>query len=109
MNKKSKEYKSNLVLSDRLKEIMIGLLLGDGNMQTFTKTGKTWRLRILQGGDIHYEYITHLRELFNDWTVMPIRENHEINEKGIIYKKWFFNTLSFEQFEEMLFINVILI
>ena len=47
INKKSKEYKSNLVLRKELKEIMIGLLLGDGNMQTFFETGKTWRLRIL--------------------------------------------------------------
>lgn len=29
---------------------MISLLLGDGNMQTFSK-GKIWRLKIFQGGD----------------------------------------------------------
>jgi hypothetical protein len=40
-NKKNKNYKSSLVLNNKLKEIMIGLLLGDGNMQTFSKTGKT--------------------------------------------------------------------
>jgi hypothetical protein len=41
INKKNKEYKLKLVLNDKLKEILIGLLLGDGNMQTFTKIGKT--------------------------------------------------------------------
>ena len=87
INKKSKEYKSNLVLSKELKEIMIGLLLGDGNMQTFSKTGKTGRLRILQGGENHLEYIRHLRNLLNDWTEMPIRENNETNNSGTIYKK----------------------
>jgi hypothetical protein len=40
-NKKSKEYKSKLVLSDELKQIIIGIILGDGNLQTFTKTGVT--------------------------------------------------------------------
>jgi hypothetical protein len=32
VDKKSKNYKTNLILNDRLKEIMVGLLLGDGNM-----------------------------------------------------------------------------
>jgi hypothetical protein len=41
INKKSKVYKSKLVLSQELKQILVGILLGDGNMQTFTKTGKT--------------------------------------------------------------------
>jgi len=41
LDKKNKEYKANLILDDRLKEIMVGLLLGDGNLQTFSKTGKT--------------------------------------------------------------------
>jgi len=87
-----------MVLNEELKQIMVGLLLGDGNMQTFTRTGTTWRLRILQGGNNHFEYINHLRQLFDDWTVMPIRENHEINKN---YKKWYFNTLCFEQFAEL--------
>lgn len=39
--KKTKEYKANLILDKKLKEIMVGLLLGDGNMQTFSETGKT--------------------------------------------------------------------
>lgn len=90
-----------MVLNDKFKEILIGLLLGDGNMQTFTHIGKTWRLLILQGGDVHYEYIHHLRELFNYWTVMPIRENHEVSKMGLIYKKWFFNSLCFELFSEI--------
>lgn len=80
---------------------MIGLLLGDGNMQTFSKTGKTWRLRIVQGSENHFDYIKHLRKVFDNWTNMPIRESHEINEVNKLYKKWYFNTLSFEQFAEI--------
>jgi len=100
-NKKSKEYKRNLKLNQNLKEIMVGLLLGDGNMQTFSSSGTTWRLRLLQGGDNHFEYIKHLRLLFDDWTVMDLAENHEKNKLGQLYKKWYFNTLSFEQFAEI--------
>jgi len=80
---------------------MIGLLLGDGNMQTFSKTGKTWRFRILQGGENHFEYVTHLRDVFDDWTAMNLAENHEKKKSGKVYKKWYFNTLSFEQFSEL--------
>jgi len=71
INKKSKVNKGNLVLDRHLKEIMVGLLLGDGNMQTFSKTGSTWRIIILQGGDNHFEYVKHLREIFDKWTIMP--------------------------------------
>jgi len=41
IDKKKKEYKSSLILDFNLKEIMIGLLLGDGNLQTFSDTGNT--------------------------------------------------------------------
>ena len=65
IDKKNKEYKASLILDDKIKEIMIGLLLGDGNLQTFSKTGKTWRLRLIQGGENHFDYINHLRLLFD--------------------------------------------
>ena len=84
-----------------LKEIKVGLLLGDGNMQTFSKTSSTWIFRILQRRDNHFEYIKHLREILDSWTVMPIRENNEKNKAGKVYKKWYFNILSFEQFTEL--------
>lgn len=32
---------------------------------------------------------------------MPIRESHEIFKVNKLYKKWYFNTLSFEQFAEI--------
>jgi hypothetical protein len=32
---------------------------------------------------------------------MNLAENHEKNKTGKIYKKWYFNTLSFEQFAEL--------
>jgi len=101
IDKKNKEYKASLILDDKIKEIMIGLLLGDGNLQTFSKTGKTWRLRLIQGGENHFDYINHLRLLFDKWTVMNLTENHENSKTGKIYKKWYFNTLTFEQFAEL--------
>lgn len=91
-----------MILDNHLKEIIVGLLLGDGNMQTFSKDGKTWRLRIIQGGSNHFIYICHLRNLLDAWTKMEIKEYNEVRTiKNKIYKKWYFNTLSFEQFSEL--------
>lgn len=70
-------------------------------MQIFSKTSKTWRLRIVQGGENHLDYIKHLRDVFDNWTNMPIKEYHVINKSNKIYKNWYFNTLSFEQFAEI--------
>ena len=101
MNKKSKFYKDSLVLTNDMRGIIVGLLLGDANLQTFTKHGKTWRLRIVQGGDNHYEYIQHLRTVLDLWTNMDVNTNHERTKDNKVYNKWYFNTLTFTQFAEL--------
>lgn len=91
-------YKNNQIMTERIKSIMLGQLLGDGHMSTHT--GKTWSLTILQGSMKHYEYIVHLRELFDDWTRMSLLENHEV-KPNVTYQKWQFTTLKFAQFSEI--------
>lgn len=91
--------KDKLILSDRLRGIIVGLLLGDGHMRLNHKP-KTCALSFLQG-EIHIDYLIHLREVFDEWTRMPIRSNHETTQTGKIYKKWYFNTLTFSQFYEL--------
>lgn len=94
-------YKKSLIISTELKEIMVVLLLRNGKMQTFSKIGKTGKLRIIQGGENYLDYINHLRNVFDDWTEMPIRENHEcVKDKNKLHRKWYFNILYFEQFSE---------
>lgn len=101
MNKKLKLYKESLVLTNDMRGIIVGLLLGDANMQTFTQHGKTWRLRITQGGNNHFEYIQHLRTLLDPWTDMNLGTNNETTKDGKVYNKWYFNTLTFTQFAEL--------
>lgn len=100
MLKTSATYKKSVVLTDHLQAVLVGLLLGDANMQTFSKTGKTWRVRLLQG-EINLEYLRHLRTILDEFTNMEIASNHEVRANGKEYRKWFFNTLSFEQFAEL--------
>jgi hypothetical protein len=101
MKKTLKSYKESLVLTNDMRGIIVGLLLGDANLQTFTSHGTTWRLRIVQGGDNHYEYIQHLREVLDPWTNMDLGTNHETTKDGKVYNKWYFNTLTFAQFAEL--------
>lgn len=101
MNKKLKLYKDSLVLTNEMRGIIVGLLLGDANLQTFTSHGTTWRLRITQGNDNHYEYIQHLRTVLDPWTNMDLGTNHETTKDGKVYNKWYFNTLTFTQFAEL--------
>lgn len=101
LNKKLKSYKDSLVLTNNMRGIIVGLLLGDANLQTLTRDGKTWRLRIIQGGDNHYEYIQHLRTVLDPWTNMDVGSNHETTKNDKVYNKWYFNTLTFSQFAEL--------
>ena len=57
--------RNNFILPLNLKEILIGLLLGDLYIQKFTKNGNT-NLQFEQGL-VHKDYIFHLYDLFKDY------------------------------------------
>ena len=53
-------------------EVLVGILLGDGSLQTESK-GKTYRLRVCQSEE-HKDYLFHLYSLFENLTSSaPIR------------------------------------
>ena len=51
-----------ITLSKQQKEILVAILLGDGNLET-DNGGKTYRLGVLQS-EQHKEYLFHLYEIF---------------------------------------------
>lgn len=59
----------NLQNSSFLRSVLIGTLLGDASLQTYTQ-GKTWRARFIQG-DLHKSYLFHLYDLFQDYVTTP--------------------------------------
>lgn len=81
-------------LNQNLKEIIFGGLLGDFNLQTYTK-GSTWRLRILQSKRFE-PYVTHLHSHFEPWVQSGVcyttNKPHKVT--GIAYDKCYFNTLT---------------
>ena len=73
-------------LTNIQREILIGILLGDANLQTFNN-GITYRLQILQKNQ---EYCEHLYKVFQNFVTTPPKPI--ITKKGEII--WYFNTLT---------------
>jgi len=96
-------------LNQNLREIVFGGLLGDLNLQTYTK-GASWRLRQLQ--TLKYEpYVVHLHNCFSPWVKTGVcyttNRPHIVTE--VAYSKAYFNTVTIPdlaQFGE-LFLNLI--
>ena len=73
------------------KEALVGLLLGDGNLQTESH-GRIFRLRICQSLS-HKDYVFHLYELFKDFTTSPPVEATSVDKRtGKTYTSWSFST-----------------
>lgn len=85
------EYKQRLNFTDRQKETLIGLLLGDGCLET-ANGGRTYRLKIEQSQS-HQAYVQHLYEVFKEWVLTPPR-HREVVSKGHKSENWVFQTVS---------------
>jgi hypothetical protein len=62
-----------MTLSKQQKEILVGILLGDNNLQT-DNGGKTYRLCVLQS-EQHKEYVFHLYNIFKKFVNTPPKES----------------------------------
>lgn len=84
-------YKEKLKLSDYQKEILIGLLLGDGHLETQNQ-GRTYRLKI-EHTYWQKEYTDWLYQVFKDWVLTPPQEKEQTVNSNL-YKKYWFSTVS---------------
>ncbi len=95
--------KRNLVLSEFQKEVLIGLLLGDGCLER-AKNSSGARLKVSQGGSQH-EFVEWLYEVFKNFVQTPPRvKQANRNDKNHI--EVVFNTLThpdFKHFHEMFY------
>jgi len=78
--------------NDSLKrDLIVGSLLGDGNLQTETK-GRTWRYRALQKAE-HRAYLEHKYAIIADMCSSPPIYGEVLDERtGKIAKRWYFNS-----------------
>ncbi|MBU1292244.1 hypothetical protein KKH07_02060 [Patescibacteria group bacterium] len=90
-----KEQKKKLKLKKNQKEIMIGLILGDGHLETMNK-GRTYRLKVEQSIK-HKDYVDWLYMNFQDFVNTPprIRKSIAFGKETTNYR---FSTLSVGSF-----------
>ncbi len=80
-----------MTLSKQQREILVGILLGDANLQT-DNGGKTYRLRVLQSKQ-DKEYLFHLYEVFKKFVKTPPKESIYFDKRTKRhYKRWSFAT-----------------
>ncbi len=66
------KHVKNLNLTNRQRAILVGLLLGDGHLET-QNSGRTYRLKV-EHGIAQKEYVDWLYEEFKDWVRTPPKE-----------------------------------
>lgn len=89
------ELKRKLKLSLEQREILVGLLLGDGCLET-QNGGRTYRLKIEQS-IAHGEYVRKLHSLFTGWVLSPPRIR-QVNSRGHFSENLVFQTVSHPEF-----------
>lgn len=87
-----------MTLNQHQKDLLIGTLLGDGNLQTATK-GRTWRYRALQKLE-HKEYLQHKYDIMEPFCKSPpiLSETFDPRTKKT-YERLSFNTIVSNQFK----------
>lgn len=84
-------YKKNLKLTKRQRQIIIGKLLGDGHLET-ENNGRTYRLKI-EHSFVQKDYVDWCYYELKDWVrTKPQTKKQKVN--GKTYQKYWFNTLS---------------
>lgn len=81
-----------MTLQQIQKDVLVGCLLGDANLQTETM-GRTWRLRLLHG-ERQKEYIEHKYEIFQEFCSTGVIHSTLPADKrtGNVSSIYFFNT-----------------
>lgn len=80
------------------KQVLIGLLMGNGGLQTLNH-GKTYRFRFVQS-EVRKNYLFHIYKIFQEYVRTPPREMYDSRLSGKVYKGWYFNNLTSPEFNE---------
>jgi len=85
-----KHYKT-MKLNQQQQDLLIGTLLGDGNLQSETK-GRTWRYRALHQAE-HKEYLLHKYDVVKTLCSSPPIYDEIFDQRSQkTDKRWYFNT-----------------
>lgn len=84
-------------LSKLQQEVLVGLLLGNGSLQSFNN-GESFRFRYIQA-ERRKDYLFHVYDIFKELVATPPKLLVETHKNGEIYKKYYFNTLTSSSFK----------
>lgn len=80
-----------MVLSQQQKDLIVGTLLGDGNLQTFN--GNTWRYRAIHKA-AHEPYIFHKYQILKEYCDSPPKYSTFVDPRTkSVYSRFTFQTL----------------
>lgn len=68
--KQLNELKAALKMTKQQREVLVGLILGDGHLGTQDE-GRTWRLVYSQSKERHGAYLEHVHGIFAGWALSP--------------------------------------
>lgn len=68
---KSKSDSTPLKLSNVQREVLVGILLGDGHLES-RSNNRSFRLKVEQSAK-HRAYVEHLFHVFENWTTSPVK------------------------------------
>ena len=90
------DYKQTLQLSSMQREVLVGLLLGDGCLETQNR-GHTYRLKVEQSAR-QEAYVDHLYSVFRDWVLTPPGTRSKRASNGSVTINLAFQTVSHSAF-----------
>ena len=90
-SKNLEAYKKNLILTKTQRDLIIGMLLGDGHLESQDK-GRTYRLKV-EHSIVQKNYVDWLYKEFSKWTGQPPKERIK-NSFGKEKASYGFNTYS---------------
>ena len=90
-SKTIEDYKSKLKLTREQRDILVGLMLGDGHLETQNQ-GKTYRLKI-EYAVTRTDYCNHIYESFQEWVLTPPKPRSK-NSRSHLSQNIAFSTLS---------------
>lgn len=82
---------NKLKLTTKQKEILVGIILGDGHLET-QNSGITYRLKV-EHSIKQKEYVDYLYQIFKEFTISPLKERTRIS-LGKELKSYGFTTIS---------------
>ncbi|TSC57860.1 MAG: hypothetical protein Greene041619_935 [Candidatus Peregrinibacteria bacterium Greene0416_19] len=92
-------YKATLALTPHQREVLVGLILGDGHIEQSPCTSRA-RLKVEQRASVR-EYVQWLHDTFQEWVRGPLRQKRTfLKVTGKFYDKYCFHTFTHEAFLE---------